>query len=213
MYPLALDRPQSSKPTTPRFHAPSVAPWRRSMRQRVTPLLLACVVHISNVKACRRRVYMDLGANWANTLRLHHKLKGHVRQKTLYPSDPMAFDNCSYEWEVYAFEASPVMHPFIESFVKHLNGKGPPPPIVVPPVGGSIQMLAYAKHFGCPSRHNRTSGRRSLDEGFIFEGTLFSPAAVTRVSLGPRPSKTRRWSSLPAKSSRAGRKKDEANLI
>lgn len=99
---------------------------------------------------------MDLGANWANTLRLHHKLKGHVRQKILHPSDPRAFNNCSYEWEVYAFEASPVMHPFIESFVKHLNGDGPRPPIVVPPVGGSIQMLAYAKHFGCPSRHNRT---------------------------------------------------------
>lgn len=68
----------------------------------------------------------------------------------------MAYGNCTREWEVYAFEASPVMHPFVESFVRYLNGQEPRPPITVPPVGGSIQMLGYAKAFGCPHRHNRS---------------------------------------------------------
>ena len=63
---------------------------------------------------------------------------------------------CTYEWEVYAFEASPIMHPFVEAFVKFLNGKGPRPSLTVPPVGGSIQMLEYARRFGCPSRHVRS---------------------------------------------------------
>ena len=109
---------------------------------------------------CRRQVYLDLGANWANTLRLHYKLQHHVRQSTQKPADPMSFNNCTFEWEIYAFEASPVMHPFIEAFVKHLNNQGERPALTVPPVGGSIQMLSYAKHFGCPSRHNHTEYSR-----------------------------------------------------
>ena len=105
---------------------------------------------------CRRQVYLDLGANWANTLRLHHKLQNSIRRTTRFPVDPSPFNNCSYEWEVYSFEASPVIHPFVDAFVKFLNGKGPKPPITIPPIGGSIQMLSYARHFGCPSRHNRS---------------------------------------------------------
>ena len=105
---------------------------------------------------CRRRVYVDLGANWANTLRLHDKLQNHVRHATMKPPDPLRFDNCSYSWEVYAFEASPVMHPFVDRFVAYLNGIAQKPVLTVPPVGGSIQMLAYAKAFGCSYRHNKT---------------------------------------------------------
>ena len=70
---------------------------------------------------CRRQVYLDLGANWANTLRLHHKLQNSIRRTTRFPVDPSPFNNCSYEWEVYSFEASPVIHPFVDAFVKFLN--------------------------------------------------------------------------------------------
>ena len=48
------------------------------------------------------------------------------------------------------------MHPFVDAFVNHLNGRGNRPTLTVPPVGGRFQMLAYAKHFGCPHRHNKT---------------------------------------------------------
>lgn len=106
---------------------------------------------------------MDLGANWANTLRLHDVLLRHVRQTTLYPEDVASFHNCTHQWEIYSFEASPVMQPFVEAFVNYLNGNGHKPPITVPPVGGSIQMLGYAKHFGCPSRHNRSEYRAMYD--------------------------------------------------
>ena len=39
-----------------------------------------------------RNVYLDLGANWANTLRLYHDFYPQKRKEP---------------WEVYAFEASP----------------------------------------------------------------------------------------------------------
>ena len=99
---------------------------------------------------------MDLGANWANTMRLYPVLERHVRRATLSPVDVTPFNNCTHEWEVYSFEPSPVMQPFVDAFARHLNGEGARPEILVPPVGSSIQMLAYAKHFGCPSRHNRS---------------------------------------------------------
>lgn len=99
-----------------------------------------------------RSIYIDLGANWANTLRLYKVLQRAVRHQDGSggpPSSPCA-------WEVIAFEASPVMHPFLDRFVTWLNGKGPQPELTLPPVGGSIQMLEYAKRFGCPHRHNHS---------------------------------------------------------
>ena len=66
-----------------------------------------------------RRVYIDAGANWANTLRLYrdelHKLSRF----------PVKRSTSSQPWEIYAFEASPVIQPFVEDFVKHLNGLAP----------------------------------------------------------------------------------------
>ena len=56
-----------------------------------------------------RRVYIDAGANWANTLRLYDELG------TIFPDVRAA---SSQPWEIYAFEASPVIHPCAEEFVK-----------------------------------------------------------------------------------------------
>lgn len=130
----------------------------RRRRARLGLLLAVAVGRHGSLafEGCRRRVYVDLGANWANTLRLHDKLQHHVRQSTQHPANTATFNNCTSEWEIYAFEASPVMHPFVDAFVNHLNGRGNRPTLTVPPVGGSLQMLAYAKHFGCPHRHNKT---------------------------------------------------------
>ena len=124
-------------------------------RQRLSAVLLACVASISLGQAtggCRRRIYMDLGANWANTLRLHYQLQKHLKPSLL--TSAQGSSNCTYNWEIYSFEASPVMQPFDEAFVKHLNGQGVRPKVTVPPVGGSLHMLPYARHFGCPATHS-----------------------------------------------------------
>ena len=59
-----------------------------------------------------RHVYVDMGANWANTLRLWHDM-GKAKPGS--------------HWEVYAFEASPLIQPYVENLTRHLNRKGPKP--------------------------------------------------------------------------------------
>lgn len=81
-----------------------------------------------------RRVYVDLGANWANTLRLYSELSKHGGERP---------------WEIYAFEASPLLYNYLDNFVAHLNGNGPPPAIKVPPTGSSAHLAKMAGRYGC----------------------------------------------------------------
>lgn len=85
-----------------------------------------------------RQVYVDLGANWANTLRLYEDI-----------GDP-AWAN-KQPWEVYAFEASPFIQPYLEKFTAYLNGQRARPPLTVPPSGSSLALNAYAPRCGCPT--------------------------------------------------------------
>mmetsp|Transcript_60983 Transcript_60983/g.122240 ORF Transcript_60983/g.122240 Transcript_60983/m.122240 type:complete len:334 (+) Transcript_60983:2-1003(+) len=84
-----------------------------------------------------RRAYFDLGANWANTLRLYKDL-----------ADPHQVEQ--QQWEVYAFEASPLIVPYIDKFVVWLNGDGPKPELLWPPAGSTTHLQQYAKRYGCP---------------------------------------------------------------
>jgi FkbM family methyltransferase len=86
-------------------------------------------------KGGQRRVYIDLGANWANTLRLYRDI-GH--DKGVGP------------WEVYAFEASPFMHLYVENFTAWLNGLGPKPNLTVTPSGSTGHLMEYSERYGCP---------------------------------------------------------------
>lgn len=114
--------------------------------------------------ACSRRVYLDLGANWANTLHLADELERHMRNTTR----TVLNQGCTHQWEVYAFEASPVMYPFVDAYVEFLNARGPRPNMTVPPVGSSIAMMPCAKRMGCPS-----SGRSEYKEMFECMDQLF----------------------------------------
>eukprot|EP00927_Polykrikos_kofoidii_P045171 TRINITY_DN39066_c0_g1_i1.p1 TRINITY_DN39066_c0_g1~~TRINITY_DN39066_c0_g1_i1.p1 ORF type:complete len:365 (-),score=43.18 TRINITY_DN39066_c0_g1_i1:177-1196(-) len=82
----------------------------------------------------QRHVYLDMGANWANTLRMWYDV---------------ANDRREHIWEVYAFEANPLVQPYVEKFAKWLNGAGPKPELTVPPSGSSIHLTPYAKRYGC----------------------------------------------------------------
>lgn len=95
------------------------------------PIAVVDDSHNSNA----RKVYIDYGSNWCNTLRLYRDIGG---DKGLEAG-----------WEIYAFEASPIMAPYIEKFVKWLNGDAPKPPLLVPPAGSTAHMRRYAERYGC----------------------------------------------------------------
>eukprot|EP00403_Amphidinium_massartii_P014014 CAMPEP_0178413050 /NCGR_PEP_ID=MMETSP0689_2-20121128/22330_1 /TAXON_ID=160604 /ORGANISM="Amphidinium massartii, Strain CS-259" /LENGTH=318 /DNA_ID=CAMNT_0020034315 /DNA_START=201 /DNA_END=1157 /DNA_ORIENTATION=- len=77
-----------------------------------------------------------MGANWANTLRLYRDI-----------APPHRINS---SWEIYAFEANPIIQPYVEKFVRYLNGAGEKPAITVPPAGSTAHLGWYAKYYGCP---------------------------------------------------------------
>lgn len=89
-----------------------------------------------DMKSGQRQVFVDLGANWANTLRMW---QDHF---------PERMDSA---WEVYAFEASPLVQPYLDKFVRWLNrAEDCRPPVTVPPSGSSNHLSEFAARYGCP---------------------------------------------------------------
>ena len=90
-------------------------------------------------KPCKgRNIYIDLGANWCNTLDIFQHVPN-VSARS-HPGKP---------WHVYAFEASPLIAPYVEKCCAALNKGAPLPPPPVPPTASSGQLLAYAEQLGC----------------------------------------------------------------
>ena len=85
-----------------------------------------------------RNVYVDLGANWCNSLRLF----AHV------PSAPPPTE----PWQVYAFEAAPLIVPFVERCCADLTRGLPLPRAPVPPTGSSQQLLKHARSLNCTNK-------------------------------------------------------------
>lgn len=78
-------------------------------------------------------LYVDMGANWANTIRL----------------GPELFPGRS-GWLTVAFEASPLIQPYVEKYVAYLNGERLKAPAACLPRSGSTQHLRrYASAIGC----------------------------------------------------------------
>ncbi|CAE8585563.1 unnamed protein product [Polarella glacialis] len=84
-----------------------------------------------------RHVYIDAGANWANTLRLYEDIAGEGHGKATY--------------EVYAFEANPYIATYVDSFARWLNRGGSKPPILIPPAGSQGHLMMLADRYGCDS--------------------------------------------------------------
>jgi FkbM family methyltransferase len=80
-----------------------------------------------------RNVYLDLGANRAQTLDLHERLM------------PPA----SGGWEVYSFEASPWIGWYVEQVVAAKNSGEPPPELPFPASGSSNDLRRFADKAGC----------------------------------------------------------------
>lgn len=90
--------------------------------------------------ASRRRIYIDLGANWCNTLRL-------------YEDFPETFNISGLPWDVFAFEASPLLQSYADNYIRYLNGEQLEPPLsCLPPAGSTEHLEQYAKFYRCEGR-------------------------------------------------------------
>jgi len=101
-------------------------------------VLIEDISHLKKVtKQCAgRRVYVDMGANWANTLNLHEIMAQGFRGDA--------------SWEVYAFEASPRIMNYVDTMIKWLNdrvGTKPEPPVT--PSGSTHDLMKYREKLGC----------------------------------------------------------------
>ena len=80
--------------------------------------------------------FLDLGANWANTLTLYTALRT--------PARPL--------WNIVAFEASPLVQPFLRDYCAFLNGeRDEEPENCLPRSGSTEHLLRYAPKYGCPT--------------------------------------------------------------
>lgn len=112
------------------------------------PSFQLCGPATPGVSSGQRHVYMDMGANWANSLRAWQDL---VERRS------------THVWEIYAFEASPLIQAYVEEFVAWLNGEGPRPLLLIPPAGSTNHYLKLAKKFGCDLRKEQVR-MRSQDQ-------------------------------------------------
>ena len=99
-----------------------------------------------------RNVYIDLGVNWCNTIQLFADIDadlGNARR--------------SIPYEVYGFEASPLIQPFAEQFFAWLNGQRKDEPVsCLPRSGSSIHLNLYASAYGCPTGRPFTSSMDAM---------------------------------------------------
>ena len=90
--------------------------------------------------APQRHIYIDLGVNWCNSLKVYAHL-----------ADPKRVTPTTV-WEVYGFEASPLIMPFVESTFAWLNGlRADRPESCLPPSGSTDDLNRFAPAYGCPT--------------------------------------------------------------
>lgn len=70
-----------------------------------------------------------------NTLRLYQDIRGNLSEEY---------------WEVYAFEASALIQPYVDDFIRYLNHQAPEPEAPLPRSGSSGHLAHYADHIYAP---------------------------------------------------------------
>mmetsp|Transcript_10298 Transcript_10298/g.35019 ORF Transcript_10298/g.35019 Transcript_10298/m.35019 type:complete len:396 (+) Transcript_10298:52-1239(+) len=102
-----------------------------------------------------RHAYVDLGVNWANTARLYEKL---------VPSERL-----SKHWEVFGFEASPLIQPYADDFFRYLNGDIDEPLVCLPRAGSTTHLSEYARRLGCDLRNRFGKRDKYLMKNCMFD--------------------------------------------
>lgn len=99
-----------------------------------------------------RHVYLDLGANWADTIGGYTRLVAHDERMTGVRG--------AKNWEVYSFEASPFLMPFVDAKARWLNGASADRPVAcVPPVGSTADLEYFWHDVVSPENRNATCHR------------------------------------------------------
>lgn len=120
-----------------------------------------------------RNVFIDLGANWCNTMCL-------FKSERISTNRPF--------WQVYAFEAAPIIAAYVESCAHQLNHNLPllQPPL--PSTGSSSDLFAVADRFGCASHPERLRCVRArileISQNISFKYPEVSDEEVERRLLG-----------------------------
>lgn len=81
-----------------------------------------------------RHIYIDLGANWCNTLDMYKEINLNMDDEI---------------WEIYAFEASPFLQRYVNDYVDYKNGIREEPIVNVPRSGSSYDLASYGPKYGC----------------------------------------------------------------
>lgn len=106
---------------------------------------------------CRpRNVYVDMGVNWCNTIRLFEDIEYDVNSKDI----PLPF---SVPYDIYGFEASPLIQPFAEKYFEWLNGEIEDEPVTCLPRSGSTAHLwKYSSIYGCSNSSSDNKMRNCM---------------------------------------------------
>jgi len=91
-----------------------------------------------------RNVFLDLGTNWCNTATIYPDL---VRAAGRTPNPG--------PWEVYGFEASPLIQPYVDACYASRSRGEEPPPICIPRSGSSNDLHAQSRAWGCTGPGHR----------------------------------------------------------
>lgn len=123
----------------------------------------------SRPAGCQRHIFIDLGANWANTLRLFETLA--------------APGSRARPFEVYGFEASPLIQPYADAFARWLNGELPSEPrLCLPRSGSTPHLMRYAPNLGCAQ-----TGRTSAQTVALRRACMLSQFTEHLRALRPDP--------------------------
>jgi hypothetical protein len=130
-------------------HPRACEPSRRTSTVRHYSLPRVSSLSSSSNQCRPRNIYIDLGANWCNTLRLHADVpeaNAHAHQET--------------NWEVWGFEVLPALLSYVERCAAALSAARSLPTPPVPPAGSTKDLWRYASLFAC--ERYKSSGKRDL---------------------------------------------------
>ena len=129
-----------------------------------------------------RNVYIDLGANWCNTLQLFRRV----------PAVAGAVPHERTPWQVYAYEVSPLISPFVEECCTALSHGNPLPHAPLPPSGSSSSLLVYSGTLGCNGTRSRASQFACIERTLNASLQALRPSPHLSSSLPTRLTQARR---------------------
>ena len=105
----------------------------------LTTLSRSLPIIVNSDRSDARNIYLDLGANWGQTLDLFPDICRSARRSI-----------CDQQYDVFSFEASPYISPFVEQLTRALNQGTAKPNPPFPSSGSSIDLKRINKEIGSP---------------------------------------------------------------